>query len=110
MDTFTGPFGIDVVDIFFKDIQLSVDLQNLLSSAAKEKRFAESKLISAKAEVECAKLMRTAAECLNSPAAIQMRYLESLKEMGNGLGKLVFVPKEGMREKVEHLITQGLIL
>ena len=98
------------MDIFIKDIQLNSELQSLLSSAAKERRLAESKMIIAKAEVESAKLMRSAAECLNSPAAIQMRYLETMRQMGTGIGKLVFVPKEGMKEKVEHMITQGLIL
>lgn len=44
--------------------------------------------------------MRSAADCLNSPAAIQMRYLETLKQMGTNLKKLIFVPKNGMIKKV----------
>ena len=54
--------------------------------------------------------MRSAADCLNSTAAIQFRYLDTLKQMGTNINKLVFVPKQGMKEKVEHMVTQGLIL
>lgn len=110
IDDYTRNWGVDVVDIFIKDVQLNPELQNLLSSAAKERRLAESKMINAKAEVESAKLMRSAAECLNSPAAIQIRYLETMRQMGSHINKLVFVPKENMREKVEHMVTQGLLL
>lgn len=38
-------------EIFIKDIQLSRDLQDSLSSAAKERRIAQAKIISAKADV-----------------------------------------------------------
>lgn len=41
-----------------------------MSSAAKEKRLADGKLISAKADVESAKLMREAADLLNTKAAM----------------------------------------
>lgn len=69
------PFCIQIEEIFIKDIALSRDLQDSLSSAAKERRLAQSKVISAKADVEAAKLMRLAAEELNSKAAMQIRYL-----------------------------------
>ena len=41
-----------------------------MSSAAKEKRLAESKLISAKADVQCANLMKEASDYLNSNTAM----------------------------------------
>jgi erythrocyte band 7 integral membrane protein len=53
-----------------KDIRLNQDLQDSLSSAAKERRLAESKLISAQADVESAKLMREASDILNSKTAM----------------------------------------
>lgn len=54
---------------------MSKDLQDSLSSAAKERRLAESKIISARADVESAKLMRQAADQLNTKSAMQIRYL-----------------------------------
>jgi erythrocyte band 7 integral membrane protein len=69
-------------------------LQESLSSAAQAKRLGESRVITSKAEVEAAKLMRDAADILNTPAAIQIRYLETLQSMSrNATGpKTVFVP------------------
>jgi len=44
-------WGVFVDNLLIKDTQLNPDLQNDLSSAAKQKRIAESKMISAKADV-----------------------------------------------------------
>jgi len=88
---------------------LSPDLQTSLSSAAKERRLAESKILSAKADVESAKLMRQAADELNSKAAMQIRYLETLKTVGKSNSKVIFVPEMKNKERLQHLITQGLI-
>ena len=62
VDQFVEEWGADIEEIFIKDIQLSKELQTSLSSAAKERRLAEAKIISARADVESAKLMRQAAE------------------------------------------------
>lgn len=102
-------FKFKIEEIFIKDIQLSKDLQDSLSSAAKERRLAESKIISAKADVESAKLMRQAAEQLNSKAAMQIRYLDTLKTVGKSNTKVIFLPELKNKERVQHLITQGLI-
>jgi erythrocyte band 7 integral membrane protein len=88
---------------------LSKDLQESLSSAAKERRLAESKIISAKADVESAKLMRQAAEELNTKAAMQIRYLETLKTVSKSNTKVIFIPELKSKERVQHLITQGLM-
>ena len=101
--------GRQIEEIFIKDIQLSKDLQDSLSSAAKEKRLAESKIISAQADVEAAKLMRLAAEELDSKAAMQIRYLETLKQIGKSNTRVIFIPEMKNKERINHLITQGLI-
>ena len=88
---------------------MSKDLQDSLSSAAKERRLAESKILSAKADVEAAKLMRLAAEELNSKAAMQIRYLETLKQVGRSNTKVIFIPDLKNKDRINHLITQGLI-
>lgn len=80
-----------------------------MSSAAKERRLAESKIISARADVESAKLMRLAADQLNSKSAMQIRYLETLKSVGRSNTKVVFIPEMKNKERINHLITQGLI-
>ncbi|KAF9997387.1 hypothetical protein BGZ79_008927 [Entomortierella chlamydospora] len=86
-------WGVTVESILIKDIQFSKSLQESLSSAAQAKRLAESKVIHAQSEVDSAKLMRQAAEFLNTPAAMQIRYLESLALMAHHGGqKTIFMP------------------
>ncbi|KAF9437443.1 hypothetical protein BGZ76_000706 [Entomortierella beljakovae] len=86
-------WGVTVESILIKDIQFSKSLQESLSSAAQAKRLAESKVIQAQSEVDSAKLMRQAAEFLNTPAAMQIRYLESMASMARHSGqKTIFMP------------------
>jgi regulator of protease activity HflC (stomatin/prohibitin superfamily) len=59
--------------------------------------------------VESAKLMRMAADELNTKAAMQIRYLETLKQVGKSNTKVIFIPEMKNKERVNHLITQGLI-
>lgn len=50
----------------------------------------ESKVIAARAEVDSAKLMREAADILASPAAMQIRYLETMSSMAQSGNTKVF--------------------
>lgn len=105
-----GEWGIQIDQIFIKDIVLGPDLQQALSTAAKERRLAESKVISAKADVESAKLMREAADILSSKAAMQIRYLETIQHLSKSPNtKIVFLPSNVSKNDVGHQITQGLL-
>ncbi|KAJ2657019.1 hypothetical protein IWW48_004733 [Coemansia sp. RSA 1200] len=86
-------WGVSVESILIKDVHLSKELQASLSSAATQKRIGESKVIQAQAEVDAATLMREAAEILNTPAAMQIRTLDSLVMMAKTANtKVMFVP------------------
>ncbi|KAJ3041292.1 hypothetical protein HDV00_009562 [Rhizophlyctis rosea] len=86
-------WGIRVENILIKDLGFSQELQQTLAAAAKAKRVGESKVIAAQAEVEAAKLMREASDILNTPAAMQIRYLETLTSMSKQSGtKVIFMP------------------
>ena len=77
----TGQWGIEVSSTVIKDIKLSQDMQHHLSAKASAEREA-AKVIEAQA-----------ADTLNTPAAIQIRYLETLKAMAANPGtKVMFVP------------------
>jgi len=91
-------WGVKVESILIKDLQFSQDLQESLSMAAKQKRAGEAKIIIAQAEVESAKLMREASDILNTPAAMQIRYLETVAGMAARAGtKVIFMPtSQGM--------------
>ena len=86
-------WGVSIESILIKDIVFSRELQESLSSAATQRRIGESKVIAARAEVDAARLMRQAADILASPAAMQIRQLESLQAMAKQANsKVIFVP------------------
>ena len=86
--------------ILIKDLQFSRELQENLSAAAKQKRIGESKVIAARAEVDAARLMREASDILNTPAAMQIRYLETLQTMSrSGNQNVIFMPTNVSKEK-----------
>jgi len=93
IDDVSGTWGVKVESILIKDLLFSRELQESLSMAAQAKRIGESKVISAKAEVESAKLMRQAADILSSKAAMQIRYLEAMQAMAKtSNSKVIFMP------------------
>ncbi|KAJ2780244.1 hypothetical protein H4R18_003556 [Coemansia javaensis] len=86
-------WGVSVESILIKDVVLSKELQQSLSSAATQKRVGQSKVIQAQAEVDAAILMREAADILNTPAAMQIRTLDSMVSMSRAANtKVLFVP------------------
>jgi len=86
-------WGIEIESILIKDIIMGPELQENLSAAAVAKRQGASKVISAQAEVEAAKLMREASDILSTPAAMQFRYLETLQRMAaHSQTRVIFVP------------------
>lgn len=59
--------------------------------------------------MDSAKLMRQAAEELNSKAAMQIRYLETVKGLGKQKMRVIFIPNINQKERVQHMVTQGMI-
>ncbi|KAJ9052393.1 hypothetical protein DSO57_1034603 [Entomophthora muscae] len=93
ISTPAASWGVKVESVLIKDLAFSRELRESLSSAAQAKRIGESRVIAAQAEVDSAKLMREAADILNSPAAIQIRYLETMQQMARTSGsKVIFMP------------------
>ena len=64
-----------------------------MASAAKEKILVEAKIISAKANVSTSKLMREAADIMNSKAAMQIRYLETISKLSES-SKVILMDEE----------------
>ncbi|EPZ34842.1 hypothetical protein ROZALSC1DRAFT_30727 [Rozella allomycis CSF55] len=86
-------WGVVIESVLIMDIRFSQEMLLDLSAAAKQKRLGESKVITAQAEVESAKLMREASDILASSAAMQIRYLDTLTTMAkHGDQKVIFMP------------------
>lgn len=75
---------------------LSPDVQKNLQSAAIQKRMSEATIISAKADVESAKLLKETSEILNSGSAMQIRYLEAMQNITSRCAKqTIFMSLKG---------------
>jgi len=95
MDDATVSWGVDVTRCLIQEILFTEDLQRSLATAATAKRLAESKIIGAQADVQSARLMRNAADILNTPAAMQVRYLEAITNVAKASNpKVVFFPAD----------------
>ena len=101
-ETATG-WGVAVESMLIKDIIFSQELQDSLSMAAQSKRTGEAKVITARAEVESAKLMRQAADILSSAPAMQIRYLEAMQAMAKSANsKVIFLPSQNIASSVQN--------
>jgi len=95
MDEATVTWGVDITRCLIQEILFTEDLQRSLATAATAKRQAESKIIGAQADVQAARLMRNAADILNTPAAMQVRYLEAITNVAKAANpKVVFFPAD----------------
>lgn len=76
------PPGIKVHNVFIDEIVIPPQTERGLTAAARQKRLSEAIIINNKADVESAALMRESAALLDNKAAMQIRYLEMVKELG----------------------------
>lgn len=105
-ETATG-WGVEVESMLIKDIIFTQELQDSLSMAAQSKRTGEAKVISARAEVESAKLMRQAADILSSAPAMQIRYLEAMQSMAKTANsKVIFLPAQNQTVQSQLAIAE----
>ncbi|EAR82705.2 SPFH domain/band 7 family protein (macronuclear) [Tetrahymena thermophila SB210] len=86
-------WGTLVEEILFKDIALNKETQSDMAATAKQRRLGETKLISNKAEVQAAALLKQTAEILDSKAAMQVRYLEVIQNITKSAQEqVIFLP------------------
>ena len=83
LDQQTEPWGIKVASVAVKDVDLSEDLRRAMARQAEAERERRAKIIAAEGEFQAAEKICQAAELMQKqPAAIQLRYLQTLVEIG----------------------------
>jgi regulator of protease activity HflC (stomatin/prohibitin superfamily) len=93
IDEQTEPWGIKVVTVEIKDVGIPSDMQRAMARQAEAERDRRAKVINAEAEFQAASRLAEAADLLSrNPAALQLRYLQTLLEVGRGEGSTVVVP------------------
>jgi len=79
IDNATDPWGIKVSMVEVKHVDLPVEMQRAMAAQAEAERERRAKVISAEGEFQAAQKLSDAAVVLSkNPAAIQLRYLQTL--------------------------------
>jgi regulator of protease activity HflC (stomatin/prohibitin superfamily) len=93
LDTHTDPWGIKVALVEVKQVELPQEMQRAMSKQAEAEREKRAKIIHAAGEFEAsAKLAEAAAVVSKEPVAIQLRYLQTLTEIGVEKNTTVIFP------------------
>ena len=110
IDEQTEPWGVKVSTVEVKDVELPADMQRAMSRQAEAERERRAKIIAADGEYQAAEKLSQAAGIIGRhPATLQLRYLQTLLEMGvNQNTTIVFpVPIEMMSAFSKFTGTSG---
>ena len=83
IDEQTDPWGIKVSIVEVKDVEIPAGMQRAMARQAEAERERRAKVIAAEGEFQASERLTQAAEVLDrTPTAIQLRYLQTLVEIG----------------------------
>jgi regulator of protease activity HflC (stomatin/prohibitin superfamily) len=93
IDAQTEPWGVQVQVVEIKDVEIPEAMQRAMAREAEAERERRAKIINARGELQAADELRQAAETLSrSPASLQLRYLQTLLELGADQNSTVVFP------------------
>ncbi|MDL1967099.1 MAG: slipin family protein, partial [Deltaproteobacteria bacterium] len=82
LDTHTDPWGIKVATVELKHIDLPQEMQRSMAKQAEAERERRAKIINAEGEYQAATKLAEAAQIIEkNPMALQLRYLQTMREM-----------------------------
>ncbi|MET0849544.1 MAG: slipin family protein [Candidatus Rokuibacteriota bacterium] len=93
IDEHTTPWGIKVATVEVKNVDLPQDMQRAMSKQAEAERERRAKVINADGEFQAAAKLSEAADVLSRfPIAIQLRYLQTMREIASERNTTTFFP------------------
>jgi regulator of protease activity HflC (stomatin/prohibitin superfamily) len=93
IDDHTEPWGIKVSTVEIKDVELPQSMQRAMARQAEAERERQAKIIHAQGEFDsAAKLTEAAALIATQPSALQLRYLQTLSEIGEEQNSVIVFP------------------
>jgi len=89
----TNPWGVHVDRVEIKDVRLPQQLQRAMAAEAEATREARAKVIAAEGEQKSSKALKEAADIIAmSPAALQLRYLQTLSSISAEKNSTIIFP------------------
>ena len=93
IDDQTEPWGIKVTAVEIKDVEIPEDMRHAIARQAEAERERRAKIINAEGEAQAAAKLGEAADVISrNPVTIQLRYLQTLVEIGNEQNTTVVFP------------------
>jgi regulator of protease activity HflC (stomatin/prohibitin superfamily) len=93
IDEATSPWGIKVSIVEVKDVEIPSDMQRAMARQAEAERERRAKVISAEGEYQASERLRDAAKVMSEqPISVQLRYLQTLLEIGSTNNSTVVFP------------------
>ena len=93
VDEHTEPWGIKVTAVEIRDVEIPSAMQRAMALQAEAERERRAKIIHAEGEFQASQQLRSAADVISgNPAALQLRYLQTLTEIGATQNSTVVFP------------------
>jgi len=93
LDEATNPWGVKVERVEIKDVGLPVQLQRAMAAEAEATRDARAKVIAAEGEQKASRALKEASDVMSeSPAALQLRYLQTLNSIAAEKNSTIIFP------------------
>jgi regulator of protease activity HflC (stomatin/prohibitin superfamily) len=93
IDEQTEPWGVQVQVVEIKDVETPEAMQRAMAREAEAERERRAKVINARGELQASAELKEAADTLSaSPASLQLRYLQTLLELGADQNSTVVFP------------------
>ncbi|HOB33239.1 MAG TPA: slipin family protein [Verrucomicrobiota bacterium] len=93
IDRQTDPWGIKVTAVEIKDVALPETMKRAMAKQAEAERERRAKIVNAEGEFQAAeKMVQAAAMISKEPIALQLRYLQTMREVANEHNTTTFLP------------------
>jgi regulator of protease activity HflC (stomatin/prohibitin superfamily) len=93
IDTQTEPWGIKVTNVEIKDVEIPERMQHAIARQAEAERERRAKIINAEGEFQAAAKLGDAADVIGrNPVTLQLRYLQTLREIGGTQNSTIVFP------------------
>ncbi len=93
LDSQTEPWGVKVSNVEVKQIDLPVEMQRAMARQAEAERERRAKVIAAEGEMQAAQKLSEAAQVMEQrPMSLQLRYLQTIREMASEHSSTTIIP------------------
>ncbi len=93
IDDQTEPWGVKVTTVEIKDVEIPEQMQHAMARQAEAERERRAKIIDAEGEFQAAAKLLDAADLISrNPVTIQLRYLQTLREIGGNENSTIVFP------------------